>query len=211
MAVTASMVKELREMTGAGMMDCKKALVETDGNIEAAVDLLKEKGLAKAAKKAGRVAAMGLVKTAVAADGKSAAIVEVNSETDFVAKNEEFVTFVNDLAQLALTSDAADMDAFMALAYGEGTVQSECSQRIVAYRCVECFECLSGKGTSAFVADGYGYYHRYLFACVAALPYACKCSFDVKSIKACLEEYQVHSTLDEGFRLFTICLFHLVE
>ena len=79
MAVTAKMVKELREMTGAGMMDCKKALVETDGNIEAAVDLLKEKGLAKAAKKAGRVAAMGLVRTAIAADGKSAAIVEVNS------------------------------------------------------------------------------------------------------------------------------------
>ncbi|MFQ7728436.1 MAG: elongation factor Ts, partial [Clostridia bacterium] len=75
MAVTAKMVKELREMTGAGMMDCKKALVETDGNIEAAVDLLKEKGLAKAAKKAGRVAAMGLVRTAIAADGKSAAIV----------------------------------------------------------------------------------------------------------------------------------------
>ena len=85
MAVTAKMVKELREMTGAGMMDCKKALVETDGNIEAAVDLLKEKGLAKAAKKAGRVAAMGLVRTAIAADGKSAAIVEVNSETVFVA------------------------------------------------------------------------------------------------------------------------------
>ena len=99
MAVTAKMVKELREMTGAGMMDCKKALVETDGNIEAAVDLLKEKGLAKAAKKAGRVAAMGLVRTAIAADGKSAAIVEVNSETDFVAKNDEFVTFVETLAR----------------------------------------------------------------------------------------------------------------
>ena len=99
MAVTAKMVKELREMTGAGMMDCKKALVETDGNIEAAVDLLKEKGLAKAAKKAGRVAAMGLVRTAIAADGKAAAIVEVNSETDFVAKNEEFVTFVDTLAR----------------------------------------------------------------------------------------------------------------
>ena len=80
MAVTAKMVKELRDMTGAGMMDCKKALVETDGNIDAAVDLLKEKGLAKAAKKAGRIAAMGLVKTAVAADEKAAAIVEVTQK-----------------------------------------------------------------------------------------------------------------------------------
>ena len=118
MAVTAQMVKELREMTSAGMMDCKKALVETDGDMDKAVELLKEKGLAKAAKKAGRVAAMGLVKTVVAADDKAAAIVEVNSETDFVAKNDEFVTFVEDLAKLALESDAADMDAFMALPYG---------------------------------------------------------------------------------------------
>ena len=124
MAVTAKMVKELREMTGAGMMDCKKALVETDGNIEAAVDLFKEKGLAKAAKKAGRVAAMGLVRTAIAADGKSAAIVEVNSETDFVAKNDEFVTFVETLAQMALENDAADMDAFMALPYEDEFVKN---------------------------------------------------------------------------------------
>ena len=131
MAVTAKMVKELREMTGAGMMDCKKALVETDGNIEAAVDLLKEKGLAKAAKKAGRVAAMGLVRTAIAADGKSAAIVEVNSETDFVAKNDEFVTFVETLAQMALENDAKDMDEFMALPYGdEGSVQDVLTNKI---------------------------------------------------------------------------------
>ena len=87
MAVTAKLVKELREMTGAGMMDCKKVLVETDGDIDKAIELLREKGLAKAAKKAGRIAAMGLVKTAFAADGKTAEIVEVNSETDFVAKN----------------------------------------------------------------------------------------------------------------------------
>ena len=157
MAVTASMVKELREMTGAGMMDCKKALVETDGNIEAAVDLLKEKGLAKAAKKAGRVAAMGLVKTAVAEDGKSAAIVEVNSETDFVAKNEEFVTFVNDLAQLALTSDAADMDAFMALAYGEGTVQSELTSKIATIgenMSIRRFERVSGEVVTGYIHGG---------------------------------------------------------
>lgn len=122
MAVTAQMVKELREMTGAGMMDCKKALVETDGDIDKAVDLLREKGLAKAAKKAGRIAAMGLVSTAFAADGKSAAIVEVNSETDFVAKNDDFKAFVADVAQLALDNDAKDMDEFMALPMGDGTV-----------------------------------------------------------------------------------------
>ena len=157
MAVTASMVKELREMTGAGMMDCKKALVETDGNIEAAVDLLKEKGLAKAAKKAGRVAAMGLVKTAVAADGKSAAIVEVNSETDFVAKNEEFVTFVDDLAKLALESDAADMEAFMALPYGEGTVQSELTNKIATIgenMSIRRFEKVSGEIVTGYIHGG---------------------------------------------------------
>lgn len=131
MAVTAQLVKQLREMTGAGMMDCKKVLVETDGDIDKAVELLREKGLAKAAKKAGRVAAMGLVKTAFAADGKAAAIVEVNSETDFVAKNEEFITFVDTLAKMALESDAADLDAFMALPYeGEGTVQDALNNKI---------------------------------------------------------------------------------
>lgn len=130
MAITASMVKELREKTGAGMMDCKKVLVETDGNIEKAVDLLREKGLSKAAKKSGRIAAMGLVKTAFSADGKTAAIVEVNSETDFVAKNDDFINFVQGLADLALESDAADMDAFMALSFGEGTVESELTNKI---------------------------------------------------------------------------------
>ncbi len=123
MAVTAALVKELREMTGAGMMDCKKVLVETDGNIEKAVDLLREKGLAKAQKKAGRIAAMGLVGTAFSQDAGQAAMVEVNSETDFVAKNEEFKSFVMDMAQLALNEDVADMEQFMGLAYGEGTVQ----------------------------------------------------------------------------------------
>ena len=122
MAVTAALVKELREMTGAGMMDCKKALVETDGNFEAAVDYLREKGLAKAAKKAGRIAAEGLVKIAFSADGKTAAIVEVNSETDFVSKNEEFVAFVEDLAKLALTAETNDIEAFKAMSLEEGSV-----------------------------------------------------------------------------------------
>lgn len=131
MAVTAQMVKELREMTGAGMMDCKKALVETDGDTDKAIELLREKGLAKAAKKAGRIAAMGLVKTAFAPDGKSAAIIEVNSETDFVAKNDEFIEFVDTLAKMALENDAEDMDAFMALSYGdEGTVKEALTNKI---------------------------------------------------------------------------------
>ena len=130
MAVTASMVKELREMTGAGMMDCKKALVETDGNMEAAVDLLKEKGLAKAAKKAGRVAAEGLVKIAFADDHKTAALVEVNSETDFVSKNEEFVAFVEGLATAALAAETTDIEAFKAMAFEGSTVQEVLTEKI---------------------------------------------------------------------------------
>ena len=112
-AVTAAMVKELREMTGAGMMDCKKALAATDGDMDKAVEFLREKGLAGAAKKAGRIAAEGIVATTVAADEKKAVIVEVNAETDFVAKNEKFRTYVADVAAQALTTSAKDLDAFM--------------------------------------------------------------------------------------------------
>jgi len=112
-AVTAAMVKELREITGAGMMDCKKALTETDGDMDKAVDFLREKGLAGAAKKAGRVAAEGMVVTAMTADSKTAVVVEVNAETDFVAKNEKFQTYAADVAAQALNSDTADMDSFM--------------------------------------------------------------------------------------------------
>ena len=130
MAVTAQMVKELREMTGAGMMDCKKALVEVDCNLEAAVDYLKEKGLAKAAKKAGRVAAEGLVKIAFSDDHKTAAIVEVNSETDFVSKNEEFVAFVDDLAKLALTAASNDIEAFKAMSFEGATVADALTAKI---------------------------------------------------------------------------------
>ena len=114
MAVTAAMVKELREMTGAGMMDCKKALAATDGDMDKAVEFLREKGLAGAAKKAGRIAAEGIVATKLAEDGKTAVVVEVNAETDFVAKNEKFQSYVADVAAQALASDAADMVAFMA-------------------------------------------------------------------------------------------------
>ena len=113
MAVTASMVKELREMTGAGMMDCKKALNETNGNMDEAIEFLRKNGQAKAEKKAGRIAAEGLVKTVVK-DDKIAAIVEVNSETDFVAKNADFQAYVAEVAEQAASTNAADMDAFMA-------------------------------------------------------------------------------------------------
>jgi len=117
MAVTAQLVKELRELTGAGMMDCKNALVETDGDIEKAVDVLREKGLSKAAKKAGRIAAEGLVKVAFTEDHSEASIVEVNSETDFVAKNPEFIEFVENLAKKALTTVEPSMEMFMDLPY----------------------------------------------------------------------------------------------
>ena len=114
MAVTASMVKELREMTGAGMMDCKKALSATDGDFDKAIEFLREKGLATAEKKAGRIAAEGLVATTIKDGDKVAAIVEVNAETDFVAKNEVFQTFVKEVVEQAADTDAADIDAFLA-------------------------------------------------------------------------------------------------
>lgn len=114
MAISAKEVKELREMTGAGMMDCKKALTETAGDMDKAVEWLRENGLAKAAKKASRIAAEGVVTTVVSEDGKKASMVEVNSETDFVAKNEKFQTYVQEVATQILNSDATDMDAFMA-------------------------------------------------------------------------------------------------
>lgn len=116
MAITASMVKELREMTGAGMMDCKKALNETNGNMDEAVEFLRKNGQAKADKKAGRIAAEGIVK-AIVKDDKVAAIVEVNSETDFVAKNADFQTYVEEVANQALNTNATDIDAFLAEAW----------------------------------------------------------------------------------------------
>ncbi|MBP1804293.1 translation elongation factor Ts [Rubellimicrobium aerolatum] len=126
MAVTASMVKELRETTGAGMMDAKKALTETDGNMEAAIDWLRTKGLAKAAKKSGRTAAEGLVGVAVA--GGRGVVVEVNSETDFVAKNAEFQALVRDVAQAAL--NASDLDALKAQDMGGRTAETAVTEAI---------------------------------------------------------------------------------
>ena len=114
MAITAGMVKELREMTGAGMMDCKKALTATDGDMDKAVEFLREKGLATAQKKASRVAAEGLCKTLVSADEKNAVVVEVNSETDFVAKNEKFQDYVAQVAEAAMETSAATTEEFLA-------------------------------------------------------------------------------------------------
>jgi elongation factor Ts len=124
MAITAAQVKELREMTGAGMMDCKKALTATDGDMDKAVEFLREKGLATAQKKASRVAAEGLCKTLVADGEKKAVVVEVNAETDFVAKNEKFQNYVAEVAAQALTTTAADIDAFLAEAWALDTTKT---------------------------------------------------------------------------------------
>ncbi|MCI8418793.1 MAG: elongation factor Ts [Lachnospiraceae bacterium] len=121
MAISAGMVKELREMTGAGMMDCKKALTATEGNMDAAVDWLREKGLASAQKKAGRIAAEGIVATCLINDDKKAVVVEVNAETDFVAKNEKFQSYVADVAAQAVKTTASDIDGFMAETWEKDT------------------------------------------------------------------------------------------
>ena len=157
MAVTAKMVKELRDMTGAGMMDCKKALVEAEEDMDKAVQVLKEKGLAKAAKKAGRVAAMGLVKTSISEDGTKAGIVEVDSETDFVAKNPEFIEFVEKLSVMAEEAASTDMEAFMALPYGEGTVQDELTAKISTIgenMNVRRIEQVAGDVTTSYIHGG---------------------------------------------------------
>ena len=112
--VTASLVKELREKTGAGMMDCKKVLTETDGDLEKAAELLRERGIAKAAKKSGRIAAEGLVEGYISENGKTGAIVEVNSETDFVGKNEEFKKFVMDIAKQVVEKNPATVEDLLA-------------------------------------------------------------------------------------------------
>lgn len=115
MAITAAMVKELRERTGAGMMECKKALTETNGDMEAAIDLMRKSGAAKADKKAGRVAAEGRVVIAMSDDAKRAAVVEVNSETDFAAKDSNFVAFADEVGALALANNVPDVEALIAL------------------------------------------------------------------------------------------------
>ncbi|MCQ2555350.1 MAG: translation elongation factor Ts [Clostridia bacterium] len=155
--ITAQMVKELREMTRAGMMDCKMALVECDGDMEKAVDFLKEKGLAKAAKKAGRIAAEGLVKIAFSCDKKTAALVEVNSETDFVSKNEEFVTFVEDVAKLALTAETNDIEAFKAMSFDGATVEDALTAKVAKIGeklSIRRFEKVTGDVVASYVHGG---------------------------------------------------------
>lgn len=125
MEITASMVKELRDKTNAGMMDCKKALAETGGDIEKAIDYLREKGLSKASKKADRIAAEGLTYGLVTADGKKGIVVEVNSETDFVAKNEEFRSFVETVAKVALEQGVQDVEALKVVKLEEGKTLQE--------------------------------------------------------------------------------------
>lgn len=131
MTVTASMVKQLREMTGAGMMDCKKALGETDGNIDDAIELLRKKGMAGADKKAGRTAAEGVVAIAIADDKKKAAIVEVNCETDFVAKGDEFKTFADEVAQIILNTGCVDVEAILSEKMANGQTIDERRREMV--------------------------------------------------------------------------------
>ena len=128
--ITAAQVKELREKTGAGMMDCKKVLTETDGDMEKAIELLRERGIAKAAKKSGRVAAEGLVECYVSEDGKVGAIVEVNAETDFVAKNDDFQQFVSDVAKTIAEQNPADVEALKELKCGDSTIGEMLTEKI---------------------------------------------------------------------------------
>ena len=120
MAITAAQVKELRELTGAGMMDCKKALTETDGDVKKAIDWLRENGLAKAAKKEGRIAAEGLSKVLI--EGNKALIVEINSETDFVAKNEQFLALLDQTAKILIDGGAKTVEEALALKCGDTTL-----------------------------------------------------------------------------------------
>jgi len=132
MAITAALVKELRERTGAGMMDCKKALMETSADLEAAIDLMRASGAAKAAKKSGRVASEGLVSLAVSDDNKNAAILEVNSETDFVTKGSAFIDFVGALGILALKNKPESLEAFLSQTLSSGETVDEARQGIIA-------------------------------------------------------------------------------
>ncbi|MBO1924988.1 translation elongation factor Ts [Thiomicrorhabdus sp. 6S3-12] len=132
MAITAAMVKELREITSAGMMDCKKALAETDGDMDAAIEFLRKKGMAGADKKAGRLAAEGVIAIAIADDKKTAAIAEVNCETDFVAKGDEFKTFADEIAAIALANKTTDIDAIMGQTMASGKTVDETRRELIA-------------------------------------------------------------------------------
>jgi elongation factor Ts len=132
MAITADLVKELRKRTGAGMMDCKNALVETNGDLEAAIDLMRASGAAKAAKKASRIASEGLVNVILSDDKKTAIIIEVNSETDFVTKGDAFIDFVNTLGTLALKNEPADVETFLTQTLESGITVDKAREEIIA-------------------------------------------------------------------------------
>ncbi|HFQ13556.1 MAG TPA: elongation factor Ts [Gammaproteobacteria bacterium] len=158
MAITAALVKELRERTGAGMMECKKALTETDGDIDAAIENMRKAGMAKADKKAGRVAAEGLVSIKLDDAGKTAAIVEVNCETDFVTKGDDFRNFVDAIAQCVLDNKPADLDALLALPLADGTSVEETRKNLIAKigenMSVRRFEIIDSKGQLATYKHG---------------------------------------------------------
>ena len=150
--VTAALVKDLREKTGAGMMDCKKVLTETDGDMEKAIELLRERGIAKAAKKSGRVAAEGLVEAYISEDGKVGAIVEVNSETDFVAKNEEFKQFVVDVAKQVVEKNPATVEELLAQESIEETGKTV--QEVLVSKIATIGENLNIRRFARFEAEG---------------------------------------------------------
>ncbi len=158
MQITAAMVKELRERTGSGMMECKKALTEVDGDMETAIENMRKSGLAKADKKAGRIAAEGLVAIALSDNKKEAAIVEVNCETDFVSGGDDFKAFTNGIAQCALANSPADVEALVAMKLGSGKTIEETRQEMVAKIGeniqLRRFECKSTEGAFGSYSHG---------------------------------------------------------
>ncbi len=158
MAITAARVKELRERTGAGMMECKKALVETDGDIDIAIENMRKSGMAKADKKAGRVAAEGLVSIQMDDAGKFAAIVEVNCETDFVTKGDDFKNFVNEVAQCVLNNKPDDLDALLTTVLADGVSVEDSRKNLIAKvgenMSVRRFDVIESKGQLAAYKHG---------------------------------------------------------
>ncbi len=150
MSITAAMVKELRERTGSGMMECKKALVETNGDMETAIENMRKSGLAKADKKSGRTAAEGSIGAKVSDDGKTAVMVDVNCETDFVAKGEDFVGFINDIATTLLSSEVENNDQLQAMTLSSGETVDEKRRALIA----KLGENITVRRFTKFVSDG---------------------------------------------------------
>jgi len=205
MSISASMVKELRERTGAGMMECKKALVETDGDLEAAAELLRKSGQAKADKKAGRVAADGRI--VIRTDGAKAVIVEVNSETDFVAKDENFIAFAEAVADAALASGTTDVEAFASEALADGRNVEQARTDLIA----KVGENISVRRIASVAADGpLGHYtHGAKIGAVVALQggdeeLARDIAMHIAAINpACIDESGVPAeTLERERRIF---------